>query len=112
MKFWDASVVVPLVVAEEETNHCRGLPGKDEEVVIWFFSVVEIISALTRRRRDSALTLANFRKAKEQLLLLERFWSEVISVDRVRERARRLLESHPLRAADALQLAAAIVAWR
>lgn len=39
------------------------------------------------RRRDSALTLADFRKAKEQLLLLERFWSEVVSVERVRERA-------------------------
>ncbi len=87
MKFWDASVVTPLVVAEEETNYCRGLLGKDEEVAVWFLSAVEVISALTGRRRDSALTLANFRKAKEQLLLLERFWSEVISVDRVRARA-------------------------
>lgn len=31
-------------------------------------------------------------------------------MERVRERARRLLESHPLRAADALQLAAALIA--
>jgi len=110
VKFWDASAVVPLVVAEDETDHCRRLLDEDVQVVVWFLSVVEIISALTRRRRDSTLTPGDFRKAKEQLLFLEKFWSEVISVDRVRERARRLLESHPLRAADALQLAAALIA--
>ena len=43
-------------------------------------------------------------------MLLERAWSEVVSLERVRERARRLLESHPLRVTDALQLAAALVA--
>jgi hypothetical protein len=44
-----------------------------------------------------------------QLAALERAWSEVIPVERVRERARRLLETHPLRAADSLQLAPALL---
>jgi predicted nucleic acid-binding protein len=102
--------VVPLVVVEEETDHCRKLLTEDAEVVVWFFTPVEVISALTRRRREGSLKLSDFRKAKEQLALLERAWSEVVLLERVRERARRLLESHPLRAADALQLAAAILA--
>jgi predicted nucleic acid-binding protein len=102
--------VVPLVVAEEETDHCRRLLTEDAEVVVWFFTPVEVISALTRRRREGSLKLPDFRKAKAQLVLLERAWSEVILLERVREHARRLLESHPLRAADALQLAAAVLA--
>ncbi len=110
MRFWDASAVVPLVVAEEATNQCRKFLAEDPEVVVWCLTPVEVISALTRRRRESALKPTEFRKAKEQLVLLERAWSEVVSLERVRERARRLLESHPLRAADALQLAAALVA--
>ena len=87
MKFWDASAVVPLVVTEDETDHCRRLLDKDVQVVVWFLSVVEVISALTRRRRGITLKPGDFRKAKEQLLFLEKFWSELISVDRVRERA-------------------------
>lgn len=43
------------------------------------------------------------------LVAIEKAWSEVISIERVRERARRLLETHPLRAADSLQLAAALL---
>ena len=109
MRFWDASAVVPLVVAEEETNHCRKLLAEDAEVVVWFLTPLEVISALARRLRESTLKLSDFRKAKGQLLLLERAWFEVTSVERVRELARRLLESYPLRAADALQLAAAII---
>lgn len=110
MRFWDASAVVSLVVREEETDHCRRLLAEDAEILIWYFTPVEVISALARRRRQRSLKLQDFRKAKDQLVLLERAWSEVVTVERVRERAPRLLESHPLHAADALQLAAAIVA--
>jgi predicted nucleic acid-binding protein len=70
---------------------------------------VEVISALTRRLREKSLKPIEFSKGKERLVALEKAWSEVISVERVRERARRLLETHPLRAADSLQLAAALL---
>jgi predicted nucleic acid-binding protein len=68
-----------------------------------------VISALSRRLREKSLKPTEFSKAKAQLAALEGAWSEVISVERVRERARRLLEIHPLRAADSLQLAAALL---
>jgi predicted nucleic acid-binding protein len=110
VRFWDASAVVPLVVLERETSDCRGLLAEDTDIVVWCLTPVEVLSALTRCLRENSLRSADFRKAKEQLALLERGWSEVILVERVRERARRLLESHPLRAADSLQLAAALVA--
>lgn len=109
MKFWDASAIVPLLVREKETSHCRVLLKEDAEVVVWFLTPVEVLSALTRRVRERSLTSPEFRRAKDRLALLVGAWSEVISVERVRERSYRLLETHPLRAADALQLAAALL---
>jgi hypothetical protein len=79
-------------------------------MLVWFLTPVEVISALARRARENSLRRVEFRTSKEQLALLEQGWSEIIPSERVRERAYRLLESHPLRAADSLQLAAALVA--
>jgi hypothetical protein len=45
-----------------------------------------------------------------RLEALEKDWTENIDFESVRERAGRLLAVHPLSAADALQLAAALVA--
>ena len=109
MKFWDASAIVPLVTLEKETEDCRTLLAEDTDIVVWFLTPVEVISALTRRLREKSLKPIEFSSAKEQLSTLEGAWSEVISVERVRERARRLLETHPLRAADSVQLAAALL---
>jgi predicted nucleic acid-binding protein len=49
--------------------------------------------------------------AKQRLGQIESSWNEVVQYDAVRARARRLLESHSLRAADALHLAAALVVF-
>jgi predicted nucleic acid-binding protein len=97
------------VALEKETRECRRLLAEDADVVVWFLTPVEVISALSRRLREKSLKPTEFSKAKTQLAALEGAWSEVISVERVRERARRLLEIHPLRAADSLQLAAALL---
>jgi len=109
VKFWDASAVVPLVALEKETGDCRTLLANDTDIVVWFLTPIEVISALIRRLREKSLKPIEFSRAKEQLTALERARSEVISVERVRERARRLLETHSLRAADSLQLAAALL---
>jgi uncharacterized protein len=109
VRFWDASAIVPLVAIEKETGDCRALLADDSDIVVWLLTPVEVMSALTRRLRERSLKSVEFSKAKEQLAALEKAWSEVISIERVRERARRLLETHPLRAADSLQLAAALL---
>lgn len=49
-------------------------------------------------------------KGRDLLSLLSASWTEVPPTDDVRRLARRLVRVHPLRAADALQLAAAITA--
>jgi len=82
----------------------------DPVVVVWALAATEVLSALSRKRREDALSARTFSTAKRRLAMLERSWSEVAHYDLVRARARRLLEVHALSAADALHLAAAIVA--
>ena len=94
MRFWDASAIVPLVAQEQQTRDCRAFLAEDNDIVVWLLTPVEVISALTRRLREKSFKPIEFSKAKEQLVALEKAWSEVISVERVRERARRLLETH------------------
>jgi len=110
MKFWDSSALVPLLVKEKETRYCLKALSDDQEMLVWCLSKVEVISALCRRLRDKAFGEEEFQKTKEHLNdLIERAY-EVQAIEKVQARALRLLEVHPLRAADACQLAAALVA--
>ncbi len=56
MKFWDASAIVPLMVAEESTRRLQALAAKDAAMLVWWGSVVECISALASLERDGALS--------------------------------------------------------
>src|SRR5262249_28842262 len=70
---------------------------------------VEAWSAVARRRRASVLGSPDVRAARKRLDDLAGAWHEVSDVAAVRRRAQRILDVHPLAAADALQLAAALV---
>lgn len=110
MKFWDSSALVPLILHEEETDYCLKILSSDQEMLIWCLSRVEVISALCRQVRDGTLHEPDFFKVKKHFNdLVERAY-EVKAIEKVRNRALRLLEVHPLRAADACQLASALVA--
>lgn len=110
MKFWDASAIVPLIVDEDETDYCLKALSEDQGMLIWYLSKVEVISALCRRMRQGAIDETGFQKAKSRLKSIVERAYEVKAIEKVRYRALRLLEVHPLRAADAYQLASALVA--
>lgn len=112
MKFWDSSAILPLLVEEPQSLAREELLGADPEMAAWFSTPVECCSALMRRMREGAMTLSEADKAMARLRMLEASWVEVSPSDKVRTTAERLLRVHPLRAADALQLAAAWVACR
>jgi predicted nucleic acid-binding protein len=76
--------------------------------VTWWATAVEATSALNRLHRQQLLTAAGRQQALARLDHLRRRWHEVQPTDAVRDAAERLLAVHPLRAADALQLAAAL----
>lgn len=110
MKFWDASAIVPLLVAEESTRRLQTLAAEDTAMLVWWGSTVECTSALARLERDGALNVRAMALALERLRQLSAGWHEVDPSDEIRETAARFLRVHPLRAADALQLAAAFAA--
>ena len=109
MKFWDASALIPLCLQERESPSLKKLIRADQSIVAWWASPIECLSALARLRREKALSIDEEGQAQAVLRALMASWTEVEPSEAVREQAARVLRLHPLRAADSLQLAAAMV---
>jgi len=109
MRFWDSSAIVPLCLREANTGLMKSLLEKDEEMVVWWATRVECLSALTRQQREGALPTEAEQKARSVLQVLAAGWSEVQPTQVLRRRAERLIAVHPVRSADAFQLAGALV---
>jgi uncharacterized protein len=110
MRFWDSSAVVPLLVRQPESDVAAALIGEDPEMIVSWTTPVECASAVARLRRDGHIDLAGETTVLTRLREVGEDWAEVLPVEQVRLTTYRLLRTHALRAADALQLAAAI-AW-
>ena len=110
MRFWDASAIVPLLMVEASTRQMQALAVNDPAMLVWWGTEVECASAIARLDRDDRLEEPAVAQAFDRLKQLAAGWHEVEPSDAVREAAVRVLRVHPLRAADALQLAAAFVA--
>ncbi len=107
--YWDTSALVPLLVQETQTLLARRLLVEDPQVITWWGTRVECASALARLEREDAMSPPGVDSARALLGEFCLTWAEVNATDEVREHAQRLLLRHPLRAADALQLGAALV---
>jgi predicted nucleic acid-binding protein len=88
----------------------RDVVAEDDSMLVWWGSRVECASALARVERNSAHEAPTIASAFQQLAKLAAEWHEVDPSELVREAATRFLRVHALRAADALQLAAAMIA--
>ena len=110
MRFWDSSAIVPLTVAEARTEALLETAAGDPVMCVWWATEIECVSALSRLERDEALTAGAITIALDRLDRLAEGWNEVQPTATVRVTARRLLRVHALRAANSLQLAAAVVA--
>ena len=109
MRFWDASALISLCVNDPNAAAMRKLAEEDESIVAWWGTVVECHSAFFRLGRQGELEESGVDRARRLLDQLIEGWSEIVPSPEVREQAVRLLGLHPLRAADSLQLAAALV---
>lgn len=109
MRFWDSSAITPLLVDEADSQLREQQLAKDRVMLVWYATTVEIESAINRRVRDGSIDGQNVHFARQRLQQLADAWVEVEPSHTVRDRAVRLLRIHGLRAADALQLAAALV---
>jgi uncharacterized protein len=110
MRFWDASAIVPLLITETTTRALQLLATEDPAMLVWWATEVECASTIARLGRDGGLDEPAVIEAFDRLKQIANGWHEVDAGDGIREAAVRFLRVHPLRAADALQLAAAFVA--
>jgi len=108
LRFWDASAIVPLLTAQAATDQAMRLWREDSSVVVWWATMIECASALGRLTRERKITREESSAAAQRLRSLAAAWSEIEPSNALREVAVRLVDCYPLRAADALQLAAAV----
>jgi predicted nucleic acid-binding protein len=108
MRFWDTSAIVPLLIEEHHTEVARAFFADDSDVVMWWGTPLECAAAIARRRREGIIGPAEQATALRELDRLRTDSYEVIPGDSVRAQAMRVVRLHPLRSADALQLAAAL----
>ena len=87
----------------------QALVGEDPDVVVWWASPVECASAVHRLRREGLFAPADAAQILTAMALAFDAANAVLLGDALSSKALRLLGVHPLRAADALQLAAALL---
>jgi predicted nucleic acid-binding protein len=81
---------------------------KSYEVVVWWATPVEIASALARLVRMRQIDSGVWAKARKLTKSLADSWSVIQASEALRTRAARLVDLYDVRAADSLQLAAAL----
>ena len=110
MRFWSSPAILALIAEAHTSDHARRYYEANPELVMWWGAGVECTSALSRLECDGALKTRDLTQALQQLQARKSAWNEVQPLDTVRVAAQRLLRLHPLCAADASQLGAALVA--
>ena len=110
MRYRDSSAIIPLIIAESQTERCEGLLRIDPQVATWWLSKIECASACNRLHREKKIDETDLKVALSDLATLWRSVVEIQPVEAVRTVALRLLRVHNLRAADSMQLASAILA--
>ena len=112
MRYWDSSALVPLFFDEPTSEAMARLVADDPDVVVWLLTSVELLSMIARVERSSQGLEDLLSGVRREVLERIRRCNAVTLVDAVRQRAERLVSVHALTAADALQLAAALVVSR
>ncbi|TAK56256.1 MAG: PIN domain-containing protein [Gammaproteobacteria bacterium] len=110
MRFWDSSAIVPLIVAEPDSAALLELGPEPQAMYVWWGTRIEVAAALSRRARADRRAGQDWQRCHQALTGFAESWREVLPAELVRDTAVRLLRRHDLRAADSLQLAAALVA--
>lgn len=97
------------MISEPGSRWARAWLTEDDHVVTWAWTRTEITGAIERVAREGTLNRPQRRAALDRLEGFAAEWDEVTDVLAVRARANSVLARHPLRAADAGQLGAALL---
>ena len=109
MRFWDSSALLAIALGEAPQERLQYLLRTDKDHVVWWATRVECEAGMARAELHGRLRQAVLRAGRS---FLDELYAKALEVEpdtAVRTHALRLVRVHPLRAADALQLAAALV---
>jgi predicted nucleic acid-binding protein len=106
LAFWDSSALIPLCVEQKQSERSTALFAR-YGVAVWWSTPVEIVSGLTRLMCMAEIDPDEFRAGKQLAQTIAKMWVAIRPSARISAQACLLLEQYPLRAAAALQLAAA-----
>jgi predicted nucleic acid-binding protein len=107
--FWDTSALVPLCCLDRHSSKARAFSRHYPRMVAWWGSRVEIRSALSRLFREKNLNAEEFQQALKLAARIINRYSVILPSEQLAELADDCLSRYPLRAADALQLSAALI---
>ena len=106
--FWDASALIPICTRQPTTPSVHRLAAQFS-CAVWWGSPVEIHSGIARLLRTAEIDSEGKRQSLRALAALCEGWNEIYPSELLREHAFNVLATYPLRAADSLQLAAALI---
>ena len=109
MAFWGPSAIIRLCCWQPETADSRRLRREFKRMIVWWGTSVETRNALARLMRDGHLTREKRLRAAARFDLLRAAGDRILPTEKVRSLDEDLPDAHGVRAADALQLAAALV---
>ena len=101
--------MVRLSVKQQASVRARPLLSAHPPAV-WWGTPVEVRSALVRLKSEGVLSAPAYAACRQKLAGVLGSWREIVPNEQVRDLAFEVLDRFSLRAADALQLAAAL-AW-
>ncbi|HEX5082791.1 MAG TPA: type II toxin-antitoxin system VapC family toxin [Blastocatellia bacterium] len=107
--FWDTSALLLLICQQPKSQRARATQRSYPAINVWWGTRVECHSALYRLIRKGDLLAKEERQAFLSLQRLSAQWVEIQPSEEVRQVAERLLKLHSLRAADSMQLSAALI---
>lgn len=109
MRFWDTSALLSMLTEQSGYASLEPIAEKDPGIVVWWGTRVELVSGVCRLRRENLISEWDLSKLIAQIEKTTSEASQIEPIEQVRATSIRVLRVHSLRAADALQLAAALV---
>ena len=107
--FFDTSAIVALLVQQPFSTKAKQLFRKYQKPALAWTTPIEVQSALSRLLREGNLTAKGYQLAMERFAHIEANKIEVLPTTKLRELAIELLRQYDLRAADAIQIASALL---
>jgi predicted nucleic acid-binding protein len=108
LRFWDSSALLPLLAEQTASEAMNVLLREGEDLVVWWGTWAECAVAISRLKREDSLDEESEQETRVVLDEIAADWTEVEPIDDMRLLASLLSKDHPLKTADALQLAAAL----